>query len=311
MSAAVLPVRRGGSAALALALAVLAAAGNAAALPTEAEELFRKGHALYDEGKLDQACALLARSQELDPSVGTLGLLAACEEKRGLLARAYADFVETARLAHAAHDDREAYARDRAAALSPKVSRLVLRVDPAGPPARVTRGGQEVPVDRLGAELPVDPGAFEVVATAPDGRAWRRALVAGPGQRLEVDIPAFKAADAGPAPPVTHPVARAFAFVTAGLGLAGVGVGAGFGARAISLNNASSDGKTCAPKAPTCPARDQAYTASTVSTAAFVVGLGAASASVALFVVSRPTPAQGAVSLSIFPSGTISLAGTF
>ncbi len=35
-----------------------------------------------------KACAALAKSDELEPAVGTLGLLAACHEKTGMLAKA-------------------------------------------------------------------------------------------------------------------------------------------------------------------------------------------------------------------------------
>ncbi len=295
-------------------LALLTVSGVAGAQPRgEAEDLFRRGRALYDEGKLAEACDALGRSEALDPGVGTLGLLAACEEKRGLLARAHADFVETARLAHAAGDKREAYAAERAAALAPRVPHLVIRVDAARPPIRVTRAGQVVPADRLGTDLLVDPGPFEVVATAADGREFRSALVAAPGQRLEVVIPAFATQDAPVAHPVEHPVARALAWVTGGLGLVGVGVGAGLGVHAISENNSS---MTCAP-APTCPARDAAYAAANGSTAAFAVGVAALGASAVLFVVSRPSASP--VAVTIAPSvagrggtgGTVSMTGTF
>lgn len=293
----------------ALAAAVMAYAYPAVAKPpTEAEELFRKGHTLYDEGKLEQACAMLARSQELEPSVGTLGLLAACEEKRGLLAHAYEHFNDTARLAHAASDKREGYALDRASALLPKVPRLVIRVDAAGPPARVERAGQVVPAARLGTELMVDPGTFEVVATSADGAVFRRSLTAAPGDRLEVAIPSFK--PAAPPVPVEHPVARAFAYVTGGLGIAGLAVGAGFGARAMARNSASKDPKICPPQALTCAARDEALTAATLSTVGFSIGVAGIGAGTALFIVSRPSPPESAVSLAITPR-FVSLTGKF
>jgi hypothetical protein len=302
--------------ACAAALAVLASAsaGPAAAQPAqEADELFRRGHALYDEGKLEEACRTLARSQALDPSVGTLGLLAACEEKRGLLARAYADFRETERLAGKAKDARGAYAAERAAALLARVGRLVIQVDPTAPPARVTRAGEEVRAADLGAELVVDPGSFEIVAAGPDGSEIRRSVTIAAGQRLEVVLPALARK---PLAPVEHPVMRALAYVTGAVGLAGVGVGAGLGALAISRNTAS---MSCMPSARTCPARDDAFTAANASTAAFVVGLAAVGTGVVLFVVSRPSaPAVpgSAVSIGLSPSvgargGGLSVGGAF
>ncbi|MFT3765894.1 MAG: hypothetical protein QM820_10300 [Minicystis sp.] len=289
----------------ALAAVLTTIAGGASAQPArEADALFQQGRALYDAGKTEEACAKLAQSQALDPSVGTLGLLAACEEKRGNLARAYKNFVEAARLAHAAKDKREAYAKERAAALLPQVPRLVIRVDAASPPERVTRDGVEVPRADLGTEILVDPGRFEIVAAAPGKGDVRRAVVAERGQRVEVVIPALAPTSAPVAPPTSDGAGlRTAAYVVGALGLVGLGVGAGFGVRAMGKNSDSKDPAVCAPAAPTCAARDDAFSSATISTAAFIAGGAALGAGVVMFVVGRPKAAPPAVSFAPAPGG--------
>src|SRR6185436_14797586 len=76
------PSRRTRGAAWLLAIAVtslpgrLAHAGDSKA----ADEHFKRGKELLARGRVAEACAELATSDALDPSVGTLGLLAACHE---------------------------------------------------------------------------------------------------------------------------------------------------------------------------------------------------------------------------------------
>jgi tetratricopeptide (TPR) repeat protein len=291
------------------ALAVIALAGPAAAQGTEeADAFYQRGHALYDQGKLAEACAALARSQALSPSMATAALLAACDEKRGLLARAHAEYLDAARLAGSLFDKREAYFKERADTLAPSVPRLVIKIDPAAPPARVTRGGQEVDPDLLGTEIFVDPGTIEVVAAGPDGAEIRRSAVAAVGQRVEVVLPAFAVLKQSPA----RRAVRVVSYVTGGIGLAGALVGTGFALGAVARNN---DSQACLPSAPTCPARNDALTAANVATVGFAVGLPALALGTVLFIVSRPTvaaPPKSAVSLSIAPGPRgVWITGTF
>src|SRR6185503_1288260 len=171
------------------------------------------------------------------------GLLAACEEKRGRLARAYQNFLETARLAQAAKDGREKYASERAEALKPRVPRLVIRVDAAIVSPRVTRGGELVPDGQIGTELLVDPGETEIVGTGAGKGEFRQKVTLSESSRVEVFVRLPATGDGGPPPPPfplpgprEHPTMRALSFVAGGLGLVGLGVGTFFGVRAISKN---------------------------------------------------------------------------
>jgi tetratricopeptide (TPR) repeat protein len=290
-----------------VALAVLSCAGPAAAQGAEqADAFYKRGRALYDEGKLAEASAALARSQALSPSLATAALLAACDEKRGLLARARAEYLDAARLASSLLDKREAAFKERADALALRLARLVIKVDPAGPPERVTRGGLEVDADLLGTEILVDPGTIEVVAAGPDGSEVRRSAVAPAGQRVEVVLPAFAVVKQS----AGRRAVRVLSYVTGGIGIAGVAVGTGFALGAIARNN---DSKACVPTAPTCPARDDALTAANVATVGFAVGLPALALGTVLFFASRPAtaaPAKASLSIAPGPRG-VWITGTF
>src|SRR5262249_55457955 len=230
----------------ALGLMILLGAGSALAGPkNEADVLFEEGKKLYDAGKLDAAAEKLAASNRADPSVGALGLLAACEEKRGRLATAYKDFAETARMAAANKDNREKYVNDRAEALKPRVPRLVIRVDPAIESPRVTRGGELVPPDQFGTELMVDPGEIEIVGTGAGKGEFRQKVSLSASSRVEGFVRLPVVGDVPPPPPfprpgpIEHPTMRAISYVAGGIGLVGIGVGTGFGIQAISKKNTS------------------------------------------------------------------------
>src|SRR5437870_2330149 len=62
----------------------------------EAERLFEKGKAEFQAKTYADACEDLASSERLEPTVGTLGLLAACHEAQQRLATAYREYLEVA-----------------------------------------------------------------------------------------------------------------------------------------------------------------------------------------------------------------------
>ena len=97
--------------------------GRGAGTSEEAEAFYQRGHALYDQGKLAEASAALARSQALSPNMATVALLAACDEKRGLLARAHAEYLDAARFAGSLFDKREVLLREAARTRSRRACR--------------------------------------------------------------------------------------------------------------------------------------------------------------------------------------------
>src|SRR5688572_6551294 len=90
--------------AAALAMRAWASAASAQA-PTRAATLFEEGKKLLEQGRVDEACAVLAESDKLEPAVGTLGLLAGCHEKQNKLGTAYKEYLETAARAAKQNDE--------------------------------------------------------------------------------------------------------------------------------------------------------------------------------------------------------------
>src|SRR6266850_8060072 len=134
----------------ALLLSVFGLLGPAAALgqtradKATAEALFGDGRKLMAQGNFRDACPKFAASLKLDPAVGAMLNLADCYEKNQQTASAWAQFREVSSAARAAGSkEREDLARQRAAALEPKLSRLTIIVGTQT--VRVTRDG--APVD--------------------------------------------------------------------------------------------------------------------------------------------------------------------
>ena len=284
--------------AAALALAALVASPSAAQPSRDdvqrADALFKEGKSLFDAKSYEAACTKLAESERLDPSIGTLGLLAACHEQVGRLATAHREYVATADRAKEKGDERERYARERAAALAPKVPSLLVRSAEAG--VEVRRNGAQIPSEELGIALPTDPGRILVTAEAPGRKAWSKQIDLKPGDRVVVDVPALEVGESAPPPPPPGdqppqpPVpSSGGSGATIGLGiglgvlgLVGIGLGSGFGAHASSLDE---DSKADGCTRETCePLREDAFTFAHASTAAFVIGGVALAAGIGLVI---------------------------
>jgi hypothetical protein len=91
---------------------------SGATTETAASE-FAKGKALWLEGKVSEACARFARSQQLEPDTGTLLLLADCHVQDGALSLARMELEEARERARSENrPDRVQYAEDRLQALA-------------------------------------------------------------------------------------------------------------------------------------------------------------------------------------------------
>jgi hypothetical protein len=176
---------------LALALAMAASAGDARANPAAAQALFDEAKRLMADGKYPEACPKLEESQRLDPGIGTQFNLATCYEALGRTASAWSLFLEVAGAAKAAgQTEREKVARQRAAAIEPKLMRLAIAV-PEGAPAdlQVSRDGVPVGKAQWGTPVPVDPGKHEVTASAKGPLAFRASVeLTDPGASETVTI---------------------------------------------------------------------------------------------------------------------------
>lgn len=296
------------TAALAALVLVTSVSAAGAAPRTRAAKLFDEGKALLARGEVAEACARLAESDAAEPSVGTLGLLAACLERQGKLASAWSAYLETASRAARSRDDRGPYATERAAALEPRLPRLIVSVTGVRD-ASVTVGNRKLGSDQLDVPTFVDPGPAAVEAVAPDGRRIARTIDAVIGQALRVELafeepraPTVSAPDGGAASPGDgdeHAFPMWPGWVGVGVGVTGLTVMGVFGAVALSRNATSDDlAQRCASSGVDCDEgraeREAASDAAGVATAGLVVGaIGLASAAT-LFVIHASSGAEGA-----------------
>lgn len=216
-----------------------------------AESLFNRGKALLDEGKCAEATPLLAESLRLDFGLGTLLYLSHCQEQIGQTASAWAGFKEAEEVARKKGETaREQSAKERAAALESKLSRLKVDVAPENKKIGIVikRNGVSVGEASWGQLLPVDPGEQKLEATAPGYKPWSTTVdvPTGPGES-EALIPALEKA-----PEKVEPAAksgidgramRIAGISIGGAGIAGIVIGAGFGIDAIVTYNEATD--TC------------------------------------------------------------------
>ncbi len=195
-------------------VAVLTTAAQGALAQTEtavAEGLYRQARELMAAGNYDAACPKLAESQRLDPATGTLLNLAACHEKQGKLATAWLEYSDALVAARRdGREDRVEFARQRAAELEPRLSRLtiVLAPDADEPELALELDGASIGRAVLGAATPVDPGQHLVRASAPGKKPWEQSIQIGAeADQQSLTIPKLELGPAQPAPPAPQPSA--------------------------------------------------------------------------------------------------------
>jgi tetratricopeptide (TPR) repeat protein len=209
--------------------------------PPQADALFAEGRELLEKGKYPEACAKLARSEELAPAVGTLLNLAYCYEQLGKLRSAMDAYVEAERLANIAGETkRAAFARERYAAVEPRAPKLIVRVvPPEAPGLDVRRNGMPIAKQDLDHAVAVDPQDYLIEASAPGYAPWKGAvIVRGESAVLTVVVPPLAPLSAAPPPPPPRPSSPLGLRRVAALGLGavsalaiGAGVGVGLAAK--------------------------------------------------------------------------------
>jgi hypothetical protein len=231
---------------------------------------------------------LLKDSFHQEPVLGALGMLAWCHEQQGRIATAWREYSQAADIATRQRDlERASVARQRAAALQPRLS--TLRIEVPAPASGITVTCDGALVDELswGRPIAVDPGDVLLIARAPGRVAWSR-LVSIPEQpaALLVEVPLL-APLAPPAPARPAPVApareqdmeraREWKLPLAAATVAGVSLTAAawLGARAWSKNQQSK--LHCDPSHACDPTggelRDEARASATAANVAFGVGV--------------------------------------
>jgi hypothetical protein len=293
---------------LAATLFATAARAQSPSALAAAEELFRDGRRLAEQGKYAEACPKLAESQKRAPAAGTLMNLADCYEKSGQSASAWITFKEAVRAAQArGRADWANLAASHVADLEPRLSRVTIEVAPEADIAglEVKRDGELLGRAEWGTAIPLDPGVHVVEASAPGKNAWSaRAELRGAGERVVVKIPplvdqsAMPAARPAEAPPTHGSGQRTTGVILAGAGAASVAFGAVAGLVAMSKRNTAA--ASCSSYPDHCNSDHsadgpnvQARSWATVSTVAFLVGGAALAAGLVVFLTSPRTKSTG------------------
>jgi serine/threonine-protein kinase len=246
----------------------------------------------------------------------------------------------------AGQGERAQAARDRAAALEPKLSKLRIVVTPeaAVPGLQVQRNGIIVGGLLWGTDVPVDPGRFVVSASALFREPWSTTVAVGKqGEVVVVRVPALAKVTDMNQPTTTQraPSGEADAseersvvpaLALGGVALAGVGAGIGFAARSSAQSSETEDLRniimtengSCSPKGSVhskCAELESAATGAPLtrglSIGSFIVGgLAAAGAVVYLLWPTAQAKTAERTSLWLFPgtngsSGSIIAVGSF
>jgi hypothetical protein len=303
-----------------------------AADPAAAQALFDEGKRLVSLGRYAEACAKLAESDRLDHGVGTLFHLADCDEKIGRVAVAWTMFLQVASEAKVLGEGaRAAGARERAAALEPKLAHLTIDPGPErrSPGLQILRDGVLVGEPQWGVSVPVDPGPHEVAVNEPAKAPWHARMELAPGATTVVLVPLLpeapiethvaSASRTGVATTTAAEVPtgsrrgnaqRAAGIVTGVLGLAGLGVGAYFGA--VSLRDHDDAAPHCGPNGcdPTgVSLRDDARQSGTAATIALAAGGGVFAAGLLTF-ATAPRSTSSGTTVAIGP-GVVLVQGGF
>jgi tetratricopeptide (TPR) repeat protein len=169
---------------------------------TAAKALFVEGRTLAQAGHYAEACAKFEESLRTNVGVGTQFNLADCWEHLGKTSSAHALFLGVAASSHAlGQSEREQLARERAAALEPRLAHLLIDVPSPVDGLVVRKNHIPLQRDTWGTDSVVDPGKYTIEASAPGKKTWSQtvevtAFAAAP---IAVSVPVLETAPATPA----------------------------------------------------------------------------------------------------------------
>jgi hypothetical protein len=241
-----------------LALSLTLVAASAHAQSAAAEDLFQRGQKLMEEGKTSEACTLLAESQKIEPSTGTLLNLAVCHEKEKKTATAWAEYNAAANMARAGgRQDREKYAQQKAEALAPQLRKVQVDVKQPLTNPEVKVDGQANGIINIA--FPVDPGEHEIVVGAAKKKPWSTKVKFPDGPGItHVEVPALEDAPEAPSGGAAGGSVglqngevdtggnskRVLGFILGGVGLASIGASVFFFVQAKLQDDQSQDEAT-------------------------------------------------------------------
>jgi hypothetical protein len=277
-----------------------------------ARSLGLQGIKLADAGDCKSAIEKLSRAEALYHAPSILGRLGECQVAVGQVVTGTENLNRVVReelsaTAPKAFKDAQTRARGVLNAALPKIARLTVKVDPMDAQPQVTVDGAVIPPALIGVERPTDPGAHEIVVTAPGYLEQRSNVTLAEGGSQEISLRLAKDPSAAlpskeppPQPPIVAAVPPASppadkrsggsnvpAYVALGVGGTGLLVGGITGFLALGKK---SDLKGCVGNA--CPTSqkdtlDSAKSMATISTVGFAVGFVGVGVGVVLLLTSN------------------------
>lgn len=205
-------------------VAVVVGAAPASAEPTAAE-LFVEGRRLLDTDPAG-ACRKFEAALKLQPGAPSLLLnMGLCNEQQGRLATAFDYYRRTLnKVVEQPSDENREFeqaAKDRIAALGPKVARLAIKLPATQPDLAIQIDGR--PIDRASlSDTKVDAGHRTLRATAPGRQPHTVELDVRDGERKTIVIPELAAIVERTAPPPPRPAPRGHRGLGIGLAIGGV-----------------------------------------------------------------------------------------
>ncbi len=328
-------------------VAVVTALAGFTASPLARADDSAAAQSLFDQAKKEMAahdyadaCPKLEESLRLQEAIGTMLNLADCYERAGKLASAWSKYLEVSSKARAAGQTARArIGRERAAALAPKLSSLIVDVPGATHPdgLEVRRDGTVVGSAEWCVAIPADAGTHTIEASAPGRKPWSQTVVVAdgattarvtvadltplpvkqeelptasapvePSSPLPVDVPSESAHASG---------LKVAAVVVGGLGVVGVGLGTAFGL--ISRGDHDDAANACPPPGPCANASGadlwrNAYHFGNASTVAFVIGgVGLAAGTVMWVVAVKTTKHKDASAELVVGPGSVGWRGVW
>lgn len=257
-----------------------------------AQAAFDEGLAAMKAERFDVGCPKLAESYRLDPLPGALFTLAECEVRWNRVLSAlrhyetYLDrFEKMGADERARQRGRDKVAMSQAAALRPRVPRIIVRIDGGVPPGgSVSVDGKLLAASAVGVPVPVDPGDHVVVLRRPGAADESSRVTVEVGTERVVALRGGAVADATPLEETPRDATSASRPPRTGWILLGVGavalVGGGVSSL-VALQNKSDVDAHCLDRV--CDAQglaavDRARTWGWVGTG--LLGVGVASAAI-------------------------------
>lgn len=291
-----------------------------------AESLLKVGKGLMELGQLEEACDKLQGSIDAFFIGDAAILLAECQERRGLMASAWASYRQAAARLRQLEDARAPAVQQRADALNVKVPRLTLEATTV-PGLVILRGETRFGDGVLGVPLAVDPGTHRIEARAPGHAPWSGEVTIRASERKSLIIPALKKSGAtangsGGVVDVersAHGTLWTVGLVTGATGIVTIGVGALLGGLAAAeVSEAEDNALLCGDDRVCTPAGAEhiagAERLAVASTVLFSVGGAALLTGFVMVLLDEPEPAE--LSATVTPwmgssGGGLSVGGRF